>query len=405
MSNTDRSINKVFISFTTNDSSLAHRLENVLGKNDISSYLFDSEKQYDSTMHNKITKAIKDSQALIAIITKGYNSTSVHEEIGYAFAKEKSVIIMLEEGAKDGVLSHEREHESFTKEKFDNACSNVLQYIQTNISKAATSIESTEFLKERGMLNDKASNFCMTPNSTNIKNVMMELNPTVHPVVLFSSCPRRLLNDISINSSQHEEWLKQFSRIPVCERLIEFLQGNKKIELGKTTYCYWDTNNFTTYVEICSNGFVEQGHTKSLISTDNFDPIEKKAMLHSHWTAGTFWAFLIFCKEHYLKYGYSDEIDIFLSIRDAQALTLVAFDECLDPPITHAWRDRVAHTNQCHIQLKKTISVKEMSNKRIEKIVREFADKTANAYGLQSVLYYNQDGVFNSDLLNAFHFR
>ena len=126
MSNTDRSINKVFISFTTNDSSLAHRLENVLGKNDISSYLFDSEKQYDSTMHNKITKAIKDSQALIAIITKGYNSPSVHEEIGYAFAKEKSVIIMLEEGAKDGVLSHEREHESFTKEKFDNACSNVL---------------------------------------------------------------------------------------------------------------------------------------------------------------------------------------------------------------------------------------------------------------------------------------
>ena len=405
MSNAIHDASKVFISFASSDSSLAYRLKDVLGRNNTISYFFELDQQYDSTLHDKITRAIDGSQALIAIITNGSNSASVHEEIGYAFAKGKSVIIMLEEGAKDGVLSREREQERFTKESFDDSCNNIIQYIQTNISKTTTSVESTGFLKERGMLDDKASNFCMTPNSTNIKNMMMGRKPTTHPVVLFSSCPIKLLDDIPINSPQCVEWSKRFSHIPVSGRQVGFLQGYKKFGLGKTTYCYGSGDSFTAYVEICSNGFVEQGHTKSLIDTYNDESIGKTATLHSYWTAGAFWAFLIFCREHYTKHKYSDEIDIFLSIRDAQALALVAFDECLDRPRTPAWRSRVSHTDQRHIQLPKRIRVKEMSNERIEEIVREFADKTANAYGLQSVLYYNRDGVFNGDLLGDFHFR
>ena len=405
MSNTIRGTTKVFISCDSDDLHLAHRLKDALRKESIDGYLFDSEQQYDSPLHDKITNAINGSQALIAIITNGSSSASVHEEIGYAFAKGKSVIIMLEEGAQDGVLSHEREHEPFTKDSFDNSFSKIIKYVKESISKAITSVESTAFLNKRGLLDDGANNFCMTPNSTNIKNMMMQRKPTAHPVVLFSSCPIKLLDDILINSQQYAEWSKKFSRIPVSGQQVGFLQGDKKIEFEKTTYYYGGTNDFTTYVEIHSNGFVEQGHTQSLMSTRNYESMGMKTMLHSSWTAGTFWAFLIFCREHYQKHGYSDEIDIFLSIRDAHALVLTGFATRWAVPGQAAWFGRAPHTDKHNILIKKRIKASAMSEERIEELTREFVDKIANAYGLESALCYNQDGALDRELLGSFHLR
>ena len=111
---------------------MAVQLKNVLKTAGMYGYIFSLNQEYDSTLHDKITSAINDSQALVAILTKDSNSRSVHEEIGYAFAKERSVVIMLEEGAKDGVLSHEREQEYFTIENFTSSCEKVLHYLKTH---------------------------------------------------------------------------------------------------------------------------------------------------------------------------------------------------------------------------------------------------------------------------------
>ena len=403
MSNGIHNANEVFISFASKDSELAHQLNEMLNAKNIKGYLFDSDHQYDSTLHAKITKAINDSQALIAIVTKESNSASVHEEIGYAFAKKKSVIIMLETDALDGVLSHERDQECFTKESFGDACSNVIQYVQRNIvPKVTTSVESTEFLQRRNMLDGAASNFCVNPNSAKIKNSIMNPKITAHPVVMFSSCPKKLLDDIPITSQQYSQWSKAFSNIPVSRIQVGFLQGEPKIELGKITYYYYynSHDSFTRYVEIHSNGFVEQGYTHPLIKTPEHDSLDAKARLHSCWTAGTFWAFLVFCNKHYLRHNYVDEIDIFLSIRDAQALTLGGFGSTR----TQSQRgyDRTPHIAQQHLQIKKEIKAEELSENRIEEIIREFTDKIANAYGLESALYDNQDGAIDRDLLTWF---
>ncbi len=119
-----------FISFDSKDSQLAYTLRDKLIEKSIEGCLFDLDQKYDSTLYNKITTAINDSQALVAIITKDMCSPSVHEEIGYAVANKKSVIIMLEQDATDGALSHEREKEMFTKDDYENSCTRVLSYLE-----------------------------------------------------------------------------------------------------------------------------------------------------------------------------------------------------------------------------------------------------------------------------------
>ena len=223
----------------------------------------------------------------------------------------------------------------------------------------------------------------MTPNSTNIENAMMERKPTAHPVVLFSACPINLIDEIPINSPQYADWLEQFSHIPVSGRQIEFLNGSRKIEFEKTTYYYDNIKHYIRYVEIHSNGFVEQGQTRSLMDTHNFESIGKKTMLHHTWIAGTFWAFLVFCREHYMKHKYSDEIDVFLSIRDARALMLAGFPS-KPQPRQLGWTGRLPHTDKQHLQITERVKTEALSEERIEEITRKFANKIANAYGLES---------------------
>ena len=405
MNNDTHYKHKAFISFASRDLELACKLNDALDKQDIYGYIFLLDQQYDSTLHEKITKAISNSQTLIAIITNGPNSPSVHEEIGYAFAKGKPVIVMAERNAEDGVLSREREHEEFTRGSFDNSCSKVVAFIHSRVSNMGTTVDSAEFLKERGLLDSNARNFCMTANSTNIINMMMEREPTAHPVVLFSACPVKLLDEIPINSPEYAKWSNRFSRVPVSETQIDFLQGNQKFEFGKTTYYYDHEKHFSMYLEIHSNGFIEQGHSKSLIDTHNFESIGKKSMLHSCWTAGTFWAFLVFCREHYKKHVYSDEIDIFLSIRDARALRLAGFTTGYLMPEPLGWSARLPTTNLPNIQINKRIMSNEMSERQIEKMTREFSDKIANAYGLQSALCYDQEGQLDTRALSKFQLR
>ena len=359
----------------------------------IHGYIFSLNQEYDSTLHDKITSAINDSQALVAILTKESNSRSVHEEIGYAFAKERSVVIMLEEGAKDGVLSHERDQECFTIENFTSSCEKVLHYLKTHPPQLTTSRESTEFLRMRNILDSDLVNFCSNINSGKLKNSMTGPRITAHPAILFAACPSKLLDDLPVTSSEYMEWLEKFSLINISGWQIQFIRGYPTIGLEKIT-CH-TTPSFTKYIEILSNGFIEQGHTFPIIRSKRLGSHGEKMLLHLNWASAVFWAFLIFCKEHYQFHNYTNEVDFFLSIRDASQLVLMGFWSQGYDSTDAGWDYNPPHTTEHHIQLREKIKIAEMSEEKISALVRKFAGKIANAYGLDSDICFRQNGSFD----------
>ena len=391
---------KVFISYGLNDSLLASTLKSVLATKNIDSFLFELKPQYDSTLHDKITDAISDAHALIAIITKDNNSMSVHEEIGYAFGKDKTVIIMLEKDAKDGVLSHEREQERFTKERFTDSCKKILEYLQNRINSQISSIDSTTFLQGRNLLDPEADNFCLNPNSKSMNSNTAYGKTTANSVLLFSSCPKKLLDSIPVTSREYFEWSQRFVSIEVSGRRVDFLRGYRQIGQGKVTFYNSSRENYRSYLEIISNGFIEQVHTHPIIRIENFQSIGTKTVLHLNWTAGAFWAFLIFMREHYLNCGYAGKIDIFLSIRDAHKLMLFGFGNRWPEPHTPHWHGGLPHTEQRHIQIKRTTDINAITDEWIEMTAKEVAGELANTYGLESEICFSQDGLLDTNLLS-----
>lgn len=399
---------KVFISFDSKDSQLAYALRDKLKENSITGYLFDLDQKYDSTLYSKITSAINDSQALVAIITKDMHSPSVHEEIGYAIASKKSLIIMLEQDANDGVLSHEREKELFTKEDFENSCKRIIKYLQ-KLPQTTTKISeqsSRSFLEKRNLLNESSENFAKNKNSEKLQTSEYLEDKT--PLVLFSTCPENLLDDVPVNSIEFEEWLGEFRAMKVDDVKIPFLRGSKKIGLGVSTYFYEHSSHYNRYLEFNSNGFVEQGFTNALIY-----PLGRKELsntpllLNLCWLTGTFWAFLLFCKEYYKYIKYDGKIEIFLSIKDANELMLMGFggksgEHSVWAEPWRGWDMEKPQTDKDNILLKQKLDLNSLTEEEIKKIVRNISDKIANAYGLDSAMCYNMDGTINRVLLSYF---
>lgn len=405
---------KVFISFDSKDSQLAYTLRKILKEKDIEGYLFDLDQKYDSTLHDKITSAINDSQALIAIITKDMYSPSVHEEIGYAIGKEKSLIIMLEKGANDGVLSHEREKEMFTKKDYENSCKRVLSYLE---NLPITSIESTsetseKFFQKRNLFDKQSSDFGKNVNSEKLKNNITCLDKSTKPILLFSSCPVNLLDDVPVTSKEFENWLEQFRTISLKNQKLVFLKGFKKIGLDQISYFYDNPNEYSRYLEFISNGFIEQGFTNPIIRQGRTGELEKTVFLHLCWLTGAFWAFLLFCKQHYDHIHYDGDIEIIMSVRDAKDLLLMGFGGTIDDrrrwaePWESSWYGyEKSRTDETNLKISKKTNLKMLDDGKIEKITREFSDKIANAYGLESALCYNADGSINAGLLSYFNMK
>ena len=113
---------KVFISYDTQDSLLAHQLRQILNDGGFEGYTFDVKPQYNSPLYEKIIREINDSNALVAIITARPSSASVHQEIGYAIAKNIPVVMMMEKDADDGVLTFSKEKEVFMNDDFESSC-------------------------------------------------------------------------------------------------------------------------------------------------------------------------------------------------------------------------------------------------------------------------------------------
>lgn len=399
----------VFISFDNNDVLLAYKLKCALESKNITVYLFHTNKEYDSTLHDKITNAIDEAQALVAIITNGESSASVHEEIGYAMAKNKSVIIMLEQDALDGVLSHEREKQEFVKAEIENTFPEIIKFLQIKIARKPRDVKEFDtFLRKRN-LDNEADNFCQ---STNTDKLYSKTNcGSDRPLVLFSAYPLNPLDDIQVNSSDYDKWLKKYQNIKLENQWIKFLVGSKTPGLDEITYDSTSSyNRFMNCIEIHSNGFLEQGFTTPLLFIpSNVNQIDEKIKLHLCWLTGAFWAFLIFCKEHYNYCKYDNDFRILLSIRDANRLTLRGFGGALENG--NKWAEpgssnrdaKLPVTDRSHIQIKETIDTTNLTCEAIKELVKKFADKIANAYGLNMAYCYNYDGTINNELLQYFN--
>lgn len=123
---------KVFIShtFAEDDQELAIKLQKILAEENIDGYLAEKKKEYDLLIRDKIRKEIENSDHMITIVTnKARESASVNQEIGYALREGIKPVIMLEENAKEGVLTHGIEPEEFTRENFEQHCKNVTSFI------------------------------------------------------------------------------------------------------------------------------------------------------------------------------------------------------------------------------------------------------------------------------------
>lgn len=123
---------KVFIShtFADDDQELALKLQKILAEENIEGYLAEKKKEYDLLIRDKIRKEIEKSDHMVAIVTnKARESASVNQEIGYALREGIKPVIMLEENAKAGVLTHGIEPEEFTRNNFVVHCKRVRDFI------------------------------------------------------------------------------------------------------------------------------------------------------------------------------------------------------------------------------------------------------------------------------------
>lgn len=123
---------KVFIShtFAEDDQELALKLQKILVDDGIEGYLAEKKKEYDLLIRDKIRKEIENSDHMVAIITnKAKESASVNQELGYALREGIKPVIMLEQNAKEGVLTHGIEPEIFSRDNFESSCLKVREHI------------------------------------------------------------------------------------------------------------------------------------------------------------------------------------------------------------------------------------------------------------------------------------
>ena len=123
---------KVLISntFENEDQELALKLQKILAQAEIEGYLAEKRKEYDLLIRDKIRKEIEDSDHMVAIITNNaIESASVNQELGYALREGIKPVILLEENAKIGVLTHGIEPELFQRDDFETHGKNVRDFL------------------------------------------------------------------------------------------------------------------------------------------------------------------------------------------------------------------------------------------------------------------------------------
>jgi TIR domain/Phage integrase family len=120
---------KVFISYSFDDKDIMEKIILSLNIRNIEYYTAEHDTQYGKPLTAKIQNAIKDSDALIAVITKDHSSSSVDQEVGFALNAGIQVIPFVEDGAKVGFMLNDIEQMRFKRDKIEDASDKIAMYI------------------------------------------------------------------------------------------------------------------------------------------------------------------------------------------------------------------------------------------------------------------------------------
>ncbi|OLD29740.1 MAG: hypothetical protein AUI62_02325 [Thaumarchaeota archaeon 13_1_40CM_2_39_7] len=132
---------KVFISYSFDDKDIMEKITLSLNTRNIGYYTAEHDTQYGNPLTAKIQNAIKDSDALIAVITKDHPSSSVDQEVGFALNAGIQVIPFVEEGAKVGFMLNDIEQMRFKKDKIEDSSDKIAMYIVEKLKHRKSSEE------------------------------------------------------------------------------------------------------------------------------------------------------------------------------------------------------------------------------------------------------------------------
>jgi hypothetical protein len=126
-------VSNVFISHSNNDRELATTLERRLDARGIRGFLAEEVRRWDIPVIDRIRTELTGTQCLVCILSEaGMRSASVNQEIGFVVSRGIHIIPMIEEGVQRqqvGVFVHGWDDVPFTRERFDDACDEVLRQL------------------------------------------------------------------------------------------------------------------------------------------------------------------------------------------------------------------------------------------------------------------------------------
>lgn len=138
----------VFISYSFQDTEIKDKLKNILQSGGIECYDAVHDEDYGNSLPDKLSKAIDNSNFLVAILTQhGSSSTSVSGEIAYAKRAGKRIIPMVENGVTVPIFLQGTEQIKFTTDTIDATCKRISKFITAH-QQNKDDAESDESIEE-----------------------------------------------------------------------------------------------------------------------------------------------------------------------------------------------------------------------------------------------------------------
>lgn len=134
---------KVFISYSTDDMNLVNELTNNFRKMGIEVYVAGYYPELGESLPNKIERNIDSSDAMVVLLTRmGARSAWVQQEIGFAKAKNKLIIPLVDEGEKIKGFIMDKEYLKINPENIQETIDKLLP----KINKLKTQKETNQVL-------------------------------------------------------------------------------------------------------------------------------------------------------------------------------------------------------------------------------------------------------------------
>ena len=273
--------------------------------------------------------------------------------------------------------------------------------------------EMKSFLNGRHLGNVSDANFALTPISEELSKSLRLLREVPdkfagNPFVLFASCPRYLEERIDIASADFRKWLDLNSKVNFFGLDIDFLNRDKTVSADnifslKEVPTDEPQNKLPYYyTEINRNGYLENGLGADLMWA-NKDIL----LLQLGRFTVAFWMFMKFTRNLYEKIGYSDEIDVIVALADIKDLMLHGFGKKNETikwlnPYDFMFGEKKPICRQKNVKIEKNLMASDLNDENIEKIVKDVAVRTSNAFGENIAKCFDDSGQFDLETIRSF---